>query len=290
MLLRRAFEIESLQQNLDVRVSWFRSIVETTSLYFGPDMEIALLATMSFRRLKSLVKQNDPYRVFHRKEKLVSIARERAEKLRSIVENRENPSEKLAVALRISSLATIVEHEYSVLEQVEPPGYDFFVNTKIFGRDDSSLFIEFIRSRPRTIAFIPASVAELPYDFILLDIMKKDFNAYITAFVRNGAFEDYTTIEDAEALGLDEHVDDVVDIGSDAATVLSDEVSNAFEKLIESDIVVVKGTLQTLHYANNRLKIPVLGLFYTKCQIAASVLGVEPGKANILWIEALSEK
>ncbi len=292
LLLRRAFELEHLRGGEAAGLSWFRSIIETAGLYFGPDIEVATLASMTFKRLKSLLKDDDPYREVKRRE--LDLAKETAERLRDIILKEADERARLAMALKVAAYATLAERGlnnfsmgYAAALKVVG-GVDAMLSMLGVreGRMDADKVYEYLKRRSSaTVYYLLGTVVELPFDIIALDVLRDVFAAYVVAVVRSGAYEDYVTAREAEEVGLEDHVDEVVETGSDAVTVTLEESSTLFASMASSDLVVVKGELQSLYMMNNPPGPPLLLLVSTRCPIAAAALGVREDTVNVLFVE-----
>ena len=125
-----------------------------------------------------------------------------------------------------------------------------------------------------TIYYLFASVFELPYDAIVVKILREDYGLDVIGIARNKRFEDYATVNDVEELGLGGLLTDLIDIGNDAVTVIREEHEHIYEQISKSSLVIVKGCLQTLYFYNNPLDAPTLMLFTATCPILAAAFNV----------------
>jgi uncharacterized protein with ATP-grasp and redox domains len=293
LLLRRAFELEYLRGGETAGLSWFRSIVETAGLYFGPDIEVATLASMTFRRMKSLLRSEDPYRNVNRRE--LSLAMEAAERVRELILKERDEGSKLSMALKLASYATLAERGLNNFAMGYTAAAKLITSIDAVmsmigvreGRIDSNKIYAYLKSRlGATVYYLFGTVVELPFDLIVVDLLKELFNAYIVAVVRSSAYEDYVTIRDAEEVGLEDHVDEVIETESDSVTVTLEESSSIYAAISSSDMVIVKGELQSLYYINNPPGPPMVLMVSTKCPIAAAALGIREDTVNVIFIEA----
>ena len=140
-----------------------------------------------------------------------------------------------------------------------------------------------------TVFFVTSSVGELPFDELLLEILGDEYSARTIVFVRGSEFQDFVTIEDVEYTKLKKVADQIVNMGSDAATIIREEVAQFYERLKEADLVIVKGLLQTLYVYNNPLPVDTLALFYTPCKVVEKVLGTPINTVNI-YLRTSSEQ
>ncbi len=289
ILARRAVEIEGLADGLsgEERLSIFRSILETASLYTGPDIEAALYATMTFRRLKNMLNSEDPYREYKRR--VFAEAKERATKIRDSVENIEDSREKLTLLVKSATIATTV-FSRSFLHTVfgSPPSFNDIVALQLLV-DDSDRFYDYLAEKskggePVTVVYLFGSIAELPYDYLLIDFLRQNFNVYVYGIVRKGAYEDLVAVEDMEWIELEDHVDRVVSLETDTASVVVDETPKQVLDLVKDvDLAIVKNCMNTLTWKNLETGKPWLAMFYAGCPVIARELGVKPGSFNAVF-------
>jgi len=285
ILAVRALEIERISSDNAEAIAVFRDVLNTVGLYAGPHIELALSATMSFRRMKTSI--GHPYTREY-KERMYRISAEAAKGIRDLIESAETPGDALKIALVASALATRLEPGPHVLvTPIEPPTSVEVIGARL-GRDDSNEVLKRVRTG-MTVFFVTSSVGELPFDELLLEILGDEYSARTIVFVRGSEFQDFVTIEDVEYTKLKKVADQIVNMGSDAATIIREEVAQFYERLKEADLVIVKGLLQTLYVYNNPLPVDTLALFYTPCKVVEKVLGTPINTVNI-YLRTSSEQ
>ncbi len=293
ILLRRALELEQFSSGRGAAsLSWFRSVVETAGLYLGPDIEVALLASVTFRRLKTLLRNSDPY--LHVKDRLLKWAMEVGEKVRELIERESELHVKLELALKAASYTTMAERGLN----------NFYVGTleasKILGGVDTFLAVvggrigvnhvnklvaALAAKKGITVYYLTGTVVELPFDMIVMDVLREGYGAYVVAVVRSEAYEDYVTVREAQQAGLQDHVDEIVETGSDSVTATLEDSKEVYTSMSSADLLIVKGAIQALYMLNNPPGPHLLLLVSTRCPIAASLLGVKPEAINIVFVE-----
>ena len=291
LLLRRAIELEQLgERKASAVISWFRSVLETATLYFGPDIEVTHLASMTFKRLRSITKVGDPYE--HVKRQELEAAMNASEKLREAINAERDHMAKLKLALEVASYLTLVQRglnnfffgaagPLSVIKDVETLVNVLPMQEGVVNIDELADYLQAVSSP--TIYYLTGSVAELPFDEIVMDLLKEIYGAYVVAVVRSEPYEDYVTSREAEEAGLQDHADEVVEVEG-SLTVTIEESSGLYASLSSSDLVVVKGELQSLYFVNNPPGPAMLLLVTTRCPLAAKVLGIQPGKVNAVFV------
>jgi uncharacterized protein with ATP-grasp and redox domains len=285
-ILKRTIELEYAEPDNVRKLAVLRELLESANLYIGPDIETVVFATVLHRRLKTLLGREDIYKPFI--EAMLDRAVSRA---RSIEESLSDASreEKASKAMLIAALATgyrPLGTPDKLLE--EPPStVDLTVAGSLrTGRDDTGKVLEHLKSlseRGGTVYYLFASVFELPYDAILIRILREDYGLDVIGVVRSQRYEDYVVAGDIDALGLGDILSDVINYGSDAATVIRDEHEHVFEQLNKASLVVVKGGFQSLYFHNNPLDAPTLMLFASSCPVISQAFNVPKRSINIIF-------
>lgn len=287
-MLKRAIELDYAEPDNVRKLAILRELLESANLYIGPDIETVVFATVLHRRLKTLLGREDLYKPFI--EAMLDRAVARAKSIEeSLAEmGRE---EKTGKALFISALATgyrPLGTPDKLLE--EPPStVDLTVAGSIrIGRDDTRAVIGKLSSLSEhggTIYYLFASVFELPYDKILVRVLREEYGLDVIGVVRSKRYEDYATADDLDALGLSDLLTDVINYGSDAATVIKDEHEHVYQQLNNASLVIVKGGFQGLYFHNNKLAAPTLLLFSASCPVVAQAFNVPRRSVNIVLEE-----
>ncbi|MET1102364.1 MAG: ARMT1-like domain-containing protein [Pyrodictiaceae archaeon] len=286
LLTRRAYEVEEFSDDPSARIALFKSILETANLYLGPDIEAALLASMTYRRLRNMLGSKDLYE--DKKRKAYEVAKEKAKKLKDIIYSKKDAAEKLSLAIRASTVASVVQSvKYNLLKNELssiPTLSDITAIT--LHRNDVNDFSNILRAKSSpTVVFMTGTVAELPYDYILMDVLRDSYSAYVLAMVRSEPYEAMVFKGDLEYAELEDHVDEIVEFGSDTPTLIPGESSSkALARLEEADVVIAKGCLQTLTLRNIGIAKPVLALLYIECSVAARILGVREDTYNAILL------
>jgi uncharacterized protein with ATP-grasp and redox domains len=292
-LLKRAVELEMQEEDHTRKLAIYRKLLEAVNLYIGPDIEVAELATVSFRRLKSLLDCKPLY------EDVIKLNLSKAmSRAKSIEESLDGKplDRRIADALRAASLATGYR-PFNTLDRIlaEPPTHVDLaaLGTSLrIGRDDTWQVIEKLYSMRKDggiIYYAFGSVFELPYDAIVIRLLRDELGLGVIGIARSDRYEDYVTASDLEATGVADLLSEVIDIGSDAATVMKDDNEHVYEQLNEASLVIVKGDIQTLYFYNNPPNAPVLFLFAAPCTVLSKLFNVPEKSFNIILYEGSHE-
>ena len=279
--LRRSLEIESVmsKEELAAQLSVARELLEAISLYIGPDIEAAELATVSFRRLASLVpKVKEFYEAI-----VESSIRMSLDRIASFEKNIEDKSlEEVAEFLLLTAAAATgykpLAEQWRLLE--EPPDQLVVINMKK-GIVETNKFMELVNKAIEStspIYYLFAAAHELPYDKLLIEKLV-DEGIKVVGVARRERFEDYTTPSDLDKAGLTELLEDVVEIEGGAAPA-PEEDKHIIARMNTSPFVIVKGGLQSLYFHNNPLKAATVFIFAAQCPILVRAFDVPPRSLN----------
>ncbi len=285
-LARRAAELEQLSIDNRKKLGIYRDLLEAVNLYIGPDIEVAVLESVVFRRFKTLLGGRNVYEDLVREK--ISAAITRANEIHEMLKDKPF-EEKLRLALYASTLAT----GYNVLDVpekilMEPPGpADLaLIGSSIkLGRDDSEKLIEYIKQLGESggnVYYLFASVMELPYDKILIEILSEEFGLNIVGVVRGTRYRDFVVAEDLENYGVIEYISEVLDSGADSLTVTRDEHPHIYDQLNEASLVIIKGSEQAIYFHNNPLSSPNTMLFMSPCGVVSRAFNVPLRSLNLV--------
>ncbi len=222
------------------------------------------IATRLFRTIKSLSRVEDPYA--SEKAEANRLALELYPSIRDLVLSTTGARERLELALRFSIVGNALD--LGVAGYAPPSVAEIIDKARtisIHGDPDS--VIELLLNA-KSVAVIMDNCGEAVFDRVLGDALKS-LGKRVVAIVKGGPFQNDVTIHEATEIGLHESFDDVVDTGTDAASVFLDEASPTALKALKSvDIIVSKGmaNYEYLTEVENILGKPVVYLLIAKCE------------------------
>ncbi len=262
-----------MKLGLEDALASFRSIAESTGVYLGPDIELSLLATVSFRRLKSIVGEENVY---------AGLIGELEPRVREAVETIEDRLRRLAGSERFlfALKAAVAGNALDLAKPyLDPYIHDASSVSKIELKRREAVELEklVVEGKVKTIAYVFDGLLEALYDAVFIRVLR-EYGAVVIGIAKSEPFEDDATIAELRRLGVLDYLDDIVETGSDAASLIVDEVNDyAMRVLDEADAVVLKGSMNHLHFVNNRLGRRVYSLMRVPCKLLASELGVNIG-------------
>jgi len=263
----------------DNKILQFKAISALTSFLnkeFDPNAVSAVLATKRDRIVKTVTGNPDPYA---RKKQL---SNQRALKILPQVENlvtRETSSE---ARFRRACLCAIVgniiefdipEHEF----RFEDIGKMILQAQQDLSIDDISKIFN-VAKTAKEILYLTDNAGEIVFDTVLVTQLKK-LSAHVTVAVKEKPVINDATLQDAQAVGMQEIADALVTNGTDAVGLIAEECSKPFLTLYKSsDLVIAKGMGYAETLTETKLETPHALLLRTKCSPVARQLDTVRGK------------
>ena len=178
------------------------------------------IATKLFRAIKSLSRVEDPYA----SEKAVAnrYALELYPTIRRLILSTTGARERLELALRFSIVGNAVD--LGVAGYTPPNIAEVIDKAKtIHIHGDLDTVIELLL-HAKKIAILMDNCGEAVFDRALGDALRS-LEKRVVGIVKGGPFQNDVTIREAAEIGLYESFDDIIDTGTDAASVFIDETS-----------------------------------------------------------------
>ncbi|HDI02501.1 MAG TPA: DUF89 family protein [Ignisphaera sp.] len=239
------------------------------------------IATELYRFIKRSTGVEDIYR----DEKLLAnrnaleLYRELHSKLYSIPRDRD----RLIFAMRFSLIGNAID--YGVANYV-PPSINELVqkamSMNIYGNLDEA--IDFLLKSKRVV-FLLDNAGEAVLDRLLSDTLRS-MGKQVIAIVKSGSFQNDITIKEAREAGLYESFDEVIESGSDAASIILEEVNDRVKEILKDiDVVISKGmaNYEYLTEVSNIIGKPIVYILMAKCRPIASELNVPIGSPVVIF-------
>ena len=243
------------------------------------DVSPPVLATAAFRCVKSELGSSDPYRDIKREASAKTLALYHSIKktLASLPEKR-----RLLVALKASAVGNSLDVG---LVGYEPLGVDQLrkeMASLSLAEDEVENVLSALR-RCREVVVVLDNAGEAALDRLIGDELRR-MGKYVLAVVKGGAFQNDVTLDEVSELGLRESFDDVLDTGTDAASVFLDEVrKEVANALMSSDLVIAKGMANFEYLTEVESEVAeVLYILRAKCGPVASYCATEVGSYVLL--------
>lgn len=271
-------DIQRVVFNEDERISLITKLLDLIVKEInekGRNTSPAHLGTKLFRFIKMITGVDDPCEEMKRIEyinglKLYNTICSELKKLD--INKRIVKSIKLALignALDLDVAGYVPPNTNQILNEVET----------IIVRGTSIESIIDVIKNARIITFVLDNTGEAALDKLLSESLR-DLGIYTVAIVKSGAFQNDITIKEAKYLELSNSFDEVVETGTDAASIFLDELAPKAKRVIdESDILISKG-MANFEYISEIEKIinkPIIYMLKTKCRPVTMELRVDIG-------------
>lgn len=241
--------------------------------------DVTFIATNTFRILKKISGNMDPYRDC--KIKSNSIALSLLPHVRRYISEGGSDVE----VFRRACIAAIVGNaiDFGVA------GYRFslkeleLVNATMH-LDDVGKLLKLLK--PGTsILYLLDNAGEVVFDTVLVEEIRGR-GVKVIGVAKSGAFQNDVTVDDVKSLGLDSCFDEVIETGTDGSSIFLWEASGRLLNMLSSvDLIVSKG-MANYEYISNEAGIikPVFYLLKAKCSVVAEALGV-PHKSYVAKLD-----
>jgi uncharacterized protein with ATP-grasp and redox domains len=227
------------------------------------------LGTNVHRIVKRVTGNADPYN--HLKEKYNHMALELYPKLKTIVENSEDP---LLAAAKIAITGNVIDFGPKVGINLKKEIEDVLGN-ELAINDIDHLKESILESGK--VLYLADNAGETIFDRILIqELLKQDVE--VTYAVKDAPILNDATFQDAETAGTTK-IANVISIGTDCMGVLFRECSPKFLKEFENSNFVISKGQGNYESLNDIQHKEMFFLLKVKCPIIAEDIGVETGSA-----------
>ncbi|MBS3793767.1 MAG: DUF89 family protein [Candidatus Thorarchaeota archaeon] len=224
----------------------------------------------------------DPY--VHLKEESNELALELFPTLRSLVHEQTDSDSRFRKAALIAAAANAIEFDVSGRE------FDLETLRELVADVESGLAIDEVSEFYKMchevgeVVYLMDNAGEVVLDMVLIEQIQ-NIGPEVVAVVKGGPILNDATMTDAEAVGLDECADQVVDTGAPAIGVNLDRDSDDFKQLLFSaELIVAKGmgNYESMTEFDTSELCPVVHIMRTKCWPVARHVGVDRYKNIVL--------
>ncbi len=226
-----------------------------------------LVATKLFRYIKRASGVEDPYADEKIKADLMCLRA--LEVLRDVLDDVSDDLERLRFCIRCALVGNSIDVGVSSYEQLDVNAIVSSIGTmNVYGIDD----IDIVRGK--RILYLLDNSGEAALDKLLAEELRRHDNEVI-AVVKSRPFQNDVTISEADVLKLRESFDDVIETGTDAASIVLDEISDDLrEELRSCDLIISKGMAHYEYLTEIKIEKTAIYMLKAKCRPVASSLGV----------------
>ena len=272
-------EAGSAQQ--DLQMTLLHEIIEVVTSYTSPSTEVVLLATMSYRKLKSLLGSNDPYKNIKRKE-LSYMKHTFKTRILGELNSLENSIDKIEYLIKLSaltgSLNAIFEDSIELFEHMLAD----LKKEEVYGVSVEE-FLESVKGK--SMAFLPDNIGGFLIDIELLKLISREYDVDVDVYVKTGSYANDITYEEAtEEFDVPEEIN-VLPIETDAAGLDKLLVPKSdLDEILDHDVIVVKGLMNYCGLWNLKREDTDYALLFVTRYYLAKRLGLPLKKIAIVKV------
>lgn len=232
---------------------------------------ITYIASLAFRRVKELVRDEDPYIDYK------ILSEQLAIKASKLVRDRLKHTSgyvkfKMLVVASINANSIdpgIASYEFRA-EQLE----ELILNDNL-AIDHTQDVYEIVKSAD-TIVYLLDNCGESILDKLLIEELRR-LGAHVYAIVKGGTYQNDVTLRDALRIGLDS-VAELISTESDFSSLIPGTYSRYVSEVLKrADLVISKGMAHYETLSELKLERPTLFLLRAKCKPVANSLGIRVG-------------
>ncbi len=278
----RAREIANFIRDRRIRVKLISELAALVANEALKDANITKIATLTFRRLKETIENNDPYSRVKREANFL------AEK--ALKDLNSKYLDDIKFLIKLAAIGNSID--FGVL------GYEFDaenilneVKKAIFKIDDTDKLLETLKS-VRTIIYLLDNAGEAVFDRELIRAISKNYvNAVTYVVAKSGSFQNDITYGEAKELRFTDIGKNVklIETGTDASTIFLDEINPELREVVEeADLIISKGMAHYEYLASEDfpLKKNMVFILRAKCSVIASSLNVGLGEYVIKFVRS----
>ena len=278
LIKRIIFETEQSTKDTNVKTKTIKNACKLLAELYDPNVCSATIATDVHKLAYETLGDRDPYKDL--KEKSNRVAETLVPEVEHLLKYSDDP-------LRISMICSIIGNmlDFGIEGASEDPQElvnifdDLFVED--LGHDDSDEIKE-ILAKSKNVLLFTDNCGEIVLDKILCRELK-NFNPdiHLSLVVKGEPILSDATMEDAESLGFNEVVDNILTTGCYAIGVdfnkLPEKVKDFLKK---ADIILCKGMANYEAFSETNYR-PIAYLLRTKCSAIANSMGL-PTNVNVV--------
>ncbi len=233
----------------ELKLTMLHSVLDVITNYTSPSTEVTWLATSSFRKIKSLLKEKDPYNDIKREESELSLSlyRKYVENLVSSLEERE----ALKILIKSSILGDSIRAMYNSIDGITSM-FEKIKDIELLGAPLDT-FIEDVSDRK--VGFVLNNVGGVVFDLHLARTLAVKHGSYVKIYVKTDAYANDITLD---ALTSNYDIPDeihVTPLVGDAAGIDKSLLRKSdLDDLWSNDVLVVKGIMNYCGLKNSGFK------------------------------------
>ncbi|MGB9758454.1 MAG: damage-control phosphatase ARMT1 family protein [Thermoproteota archaeon] len=235
------------------------------------------IATLAFREVKKLTKDEDPY--FDFKKKSYEASEALAKKLRKEIA-KLNGYKRFRTIMLASVYANFLDPGAPL--GVGPEEILKKVHERKIARDESRDLYDYL-TEVKDVTFILDNAGEAVIDLIFVEELAR-FNIKLKIVAKGKPYQNDITYEEAKELGFHKY-GELVSTGSDSVGLIRGMVPRKVLSIINSsDLIIAKGMANFESFTYEKPRAPTFSLLVAKCEPVAKVANVKPGEAAMFFL------
>lgn len=271
LLKRIVFEAEQSTDDKKLQEKTLKKACQTLAKLYDPKKCSASIATQVHRIAYETLGDKDPYSSL--KNQSNQVAKSLLPKVEKIIKKSDDP---LKAAMICSIIGNLMD--FGIEGGSSHPGMlkkEFEKNYEEgLGYDDYDK-LDNLLSKSKNVLLFTDNCGEIVFDKVLCRELKKKYpGIYLTLVVKGEDVLSDATIKDAQELGFEEVVDEILTTGCFAVGVDFDRLPKILKKrLDDSDLIICKGMANYEAFSETSYH-PIAYLLRTKCKSIANSIGL----------------
>lgn len=265
---------EILKSNLpkDKKLKAEKVLIKSYEKWITKDISTVKLATLAFRKVKKLIKEEDPYLEF--KLKSYEVSEKLVKELRSRIEEKEG-YEKFRAIVLASVFANFLDPGAPL--GVGPEEVIEKISNGRIAKDEISSLYEYL-SKIKSVTFVLDNAGEALVDLVLIEELWK-MGLSIKIIAKGKPYQNDVTYSEAKKLGFEEY-GELISTRNDSVGLISGLVSKSvLKKMNETDLIIAKGMANFESFCYESPEKPTFSLLVAKCEPVANAAGIKQGEA-----------
>lgn len=271
LIKRIIFEAQECSKDCDVQTKTIRNATRCLAELYNPDGVSAEIATEVHRVAYESLGNFDPY--LSLKKQSNKVAKSLVPRVEELIRNSDDPLKSSIISAVVGNMMDFGISGGSATPDVLEKIFDKTYSAGL-GYDDTDMMKK-ILDKSKNIMFFADNCGEIVFDKILCRELKKQYpDLFITLVVKGVPVLSDAVMQDAEDLGFDEVVDEILTTGCFAVGVDFIKLpQNVKTRLDNADLIICKGMANYESFSETGYH-PIVYLMRTKCNAIADSMGI----------------
>jgi len=271
LIKRIIFEAQECSQDRDVQTKTIKNAMKRLAELYDPDSASAIIATEVHRVAYESLGNSDPY--LSLKKQSNKVAKSLVPRVEELIRNSGDPLKSSIISAVVGNMMDFGISGGSATPDVLEEIFDKTYSAGL-GYDDTD-GMKKILDKSKNVMLFTDNCGEIVFDKILCRELKKQYpDLFITLVVKGVPVLSDAVMQDAEDLGFDEVVDEILTTGCFAVGVDFIKLpKNVKTRLDNADLIICKGMANYESFSETYYH-PIVYLMRTKCNAIADSMRV----------------